>query len=111
MRGRYLGLVALLLTGCSFIPDYQRPSPTVAEHWRDPGSQDDAAPLPDWREVFLDPELQALIELARVHNHDLQVAVLRIDEARALYGISAAEQWPGGGIDGSVQRQKISAAD
>jgi len=111
MRGRYLGLVAWLLTGCSFIPDYQRPSPTVAEHWRDPGSQDDAAPLPDWNEVFLDPELQALIELARVHNPDLQVAVLRIDEARALYGISAAEQWPGGGIDGSVQRQKISAAD
>lgn len=107
----YLGLLVLLLAGCSFIPDYQRPSSTVAEHWRDPGSQGDAAPLPDWRTVFLDPELQALIELARVHNHDLQVAVLRIDEARALYGISAAEQWPGGGIDGSVQRQKISAAD
>jgi len=111
MRVRYLGLVALLLAGCSFIPDYQQPSSTVAEHWRDAGSQEDAAPLPDWREVFLDPELQALIELARVHNHDLQVAVLRIDEARALYGISAAEQWPVGGVDASVQRQKISAAD
>ncbi|WP_248769525.1 efflux transporter outer membrane subunit [Pseudomonas sp. MWU12-2345] len=110
-RSPGLTLAVLLLAGCSFIPDYQQPSPTVVEHWRDASPQGDAVPLPDWHKVFPDPELQRLIELARVHNHDLQVAVLRIDEARALYGISTADQWPSGGIDGSVQRQKISAAD
>ncbi len=111
MKARCLVPITLLLAGCSFIPDYERPAPTVAEHWRDAGTQGNTSPLPDWSEVFLDPELQALIELARVHNPDLQVAVLRIDEARALYGMSVADLWPGGGIDGSVQRQKISAAD
>ncbi|MEF9672519.1 hypothetical protein QNM99_10245 [Pseudomonas sp. PCH446] len=95
MKARYPGLALLLLAGCSFIPDYRQPSPTVAEYWRDAGRRRYRV-VAGLARSFSRPELQALIELARTHNRDLQVAVLRIDEARALYGISAADQWPGG---------------
>ena len=47
-----------------------------------------------WRDVFTDPGLQALIEQALDNNRDLRTAVLRVQEAQALYGIQRSEQIP-----------------
>ena len=41
-----------------------------------------------WREVFTDPKLQALIDTALVHNTDLNIAKLRIEEAEATLSAS-----------------------
>lgn len=38
----------------------------------------------DWREVFTDPKLQALIDSGLVNNTDLRIARLKIDESKAL---------------------------
>ena len=60
-----------------------------------------------WREFFRDPRLQSLIELSLANNRDLRVAVERVEEARAQYGIQRGAQWPsiGAGIQG--QRQHL----
>ncbi|CRE22679.1 efflux system outer membrane component [Bordetella pertussis] len=60
-----------------------------------------------WGEFFRDARLQKLIELALVNNRDLRVAVQRVEEARAQYGVQRGAQWPsiGAGIQG--QRQHL----
>ncbi len=62
---------------------------------------------PGLREFFRDPRLQSLIELSLANNRDLRVAVERVEEARAQYGIQRGAQWPsiGAGIQG--QRQHL----
>lgn len=89
-------LVALLLTaGCTLGPDYRRPDVAVPDDWRevDAGEQQSLANTP-WWEVFRDPELVALIETALAENQDLQIAVERIEEARAIYGFTRADLYP-----------------
>lgn len=39
--------------------------------------------LPQWREFFSDPQLQALIDTGLVHNADLRIASLKVKEAEA----------------------------
>ena len=47
-----------------------------------------------WFEVFSDSQLQELIRTALIHNYDVREAVARVDQARANYGITRADQFP-----------------
>ena len=53
-----------------------------------------AAAQLEWNQFFTDPQLQKLLHLATDDNRDLRVAMQRIEEARALYGIRRADQLP-----------------
>lgn len=124
--------VAVALAGCSLAPDYKRPDAPITGVWPDQpkvqyggyntptslGSQPASAVVPEagipaadlgWREFFRDPRLQSLIALSLVNNRDLRVAVQRVEEARAQYGVQRGAQWPsiGAGIQG--QRQHLPA--
>ncbi|MFT4247239.1 MAG: efflux transporter outer membrane subunit, partial [Pseudomonas sp.] len=69
----------------------------VAAGFRDaPAGQAAAAPVAalDWRQVFLDPQLQQVIALALDNNRDLRVAMLNIEKARADYRIQRADLLP-----------------
>ena len=44
--------------------------------------------------MFSDPQLQELIRTALKHNHDLQLAVERVNAARARAGIARSNQFP-----------------
>lgn len=95
MRKFTAALGAVLLAGCSLAPEYQRPEPPVATAWPEdaaPGSRP-VADL-DWRTYFADPQLQQVIADALDYNRDLRIAVARVAEARALYGISRADRLP-----------------
>lgn len=100
-------LVALL-AGCSMMPDYLRPTAPVPAAWPAEAaakvSAGGAAPaaVSDWRAVFTEPQLQALIAAALEHNRDLRIAVARVDEARALAGLAKADRYPG--VDVNFQR-------
>lgn len=86
----------IVLGGCSFTPAYQRPAPPVAAQWpqsANPVGEHAIAAL-SWRQMLPDARLQALVEAALEHNRDLRVAVARVAEARALYGITRAERLP-----------------
>ncbi|MGE5465974.1 MAG: efflux transporter outer membrane subunit [Ignavibacteria bacterium] len=91
-----LVLCAAALGGCSFAPDYLRPAAPVAPAWpeyvKTAGSVQAAAT--DWRSVFPDPRLQALIGAALEYNRDMRIAVARVEEARALYGVARADRFP-----------------
>lgn len=101
----------LVLSGCSFIPTYVRPQAPVAQQWPGAPAQRDATPLPGWQRMFNDRQLRELIAQALEHNRSLRVAVQRIDEARALVGVATADLWPTLGLQGSTQRQQLSALD
>jgi len=52
------------------------------------------AATPEWREHFTDTDLRALVEQALAQSRDLRAAVLRVEEARAAYGIQRADRLP-----------------
>ncbi len=114
MRNSLLIVILGLLGACQLAPEHIRPSlPTQAQYPSDyavdeVGSQ--VASQLDWREVFVDQRLQALVENALVNNRDLQVAVLRIDEARAAYRIQRADRLPSVAGSASAQRSRTSIA-
>jgi len=91
---------ALLLSGCTVGPNYHRPAvqaPTVF-HGPEESQQSEAqsasfADLPWWH-VFHDPQLQELILTALKQNYDLQLAVERVNAARAQVGIVRSNQFP-----------------
>jgi multidrug efflux system outer membrane protein len=105
----------LFLAGCATMaPKYSRPAAPVPAAWptgaaykanaAKPG--DPVAAEVPWREFFVAPQLQKVIELALANNRDLRVATLNIEKARATYRIQRAELFPqiDGTAAGSVQR-------
>lgn len=47
-----------------------------------------------WWTVFEDPLLEQLVETARTRNNNLEIAALRVLEARAQLGIATGQQYP-----------------
>ena len=101
------GLVAV--AGCSMIPSYERPAAPVpatypAETAPAAGPASPPAAEIEWQRFFADPRLKRLIDLSLANNRDLRVAVLNIEQARALYDVRRADQWPTVGIGGTAAR-------
>ncbi|KAB0489367.1 efflux transporter outer membrane subunit [Pseudomonas vancouverensis] len=97
----------LVLGGCVRLgPDFHSPAQPWVEHWNSPALQLAAQQRaqPDsrqWWQVFGDPVLDQLMADADAHNADLQVAGLRVMEARAQLGIALSGRYP--------QLQQVSA--
>ncbi|GGX98323.1 efflux transporter outer membrane subunit [Massilia dura] len=99
-------LCAGMLSACSLAPKYERPAAPVAADFPEnpltaggkgaPPAAADATSAVDtgWRDFFPDGRLQALIAAALDNNRDLRTAALRIEEARAAYGITRADRLP-----------------
>lgn len=105
-----LSAAAVLLAGCaSMAPDYQAPALPVTDSYPAdaPTTVGQHAAALDWREHFTDPRLQQLIAQALVHNRDLRLAALRVQEARAAHGIQRAERLPALGISGAASRARL----
>ncbi|EMK9142669.1 TPA: efflux transporter outer membrane subunit [Citrobacter freundii] len=87
-----------VLAGCSLAPDYQRPTLPVPQQFSlkqnalvpAPGEYQDTG----WRSFFVDSQVKALIGEALVNNRDLRMAVLKVQEARAQYGVTDADRYP-----------------
>ena len=102
-----LTLVGALLTssGCMVGPHYKKPLVKVNDSWsvtNSPQISLQPATNSDWWKAFNDPVLERLVQLAYSQNLSLQVAGLRIMEARAVLGIAIGNQYP--------QSQQISAS-
>jgi multidrug efflux system outer membrane protein len=108
ITGCTLSLLMLVHAGCSLGPDYQRPEMSLAESYREPSvSGESVANLP-WWDVFKDPLLVNLVHTAIKENKDLQRAAARIDESRAILGITRADQFPTVDIAGNASRTNPS---
>src|ERR1700730_16197475 len=92
----FLAISVLVMTSCSVGPSYIPPSIDVPTGWKnhEEACERCDADLDYWWQVFEDPKLDALENLAVENNRDLYVAYERINEARALMGIAAADFYP-----------------
>ncbi|WP_208744580.1 efflux transporter outer membrane subunit [Citrobacter portucalensis] len=87
-----------VLAGCSLAPDYQSPALPVPQQFSlsqnslvsAPGEYQDTG----WRTFFVDDQVKALIGEALINNRDLRMATLKVQEARAQYGVTDADRYP-----------------
>lgn len=103
-------LALLMAAGCvSMAPPYSRPALPVAAAYDGPAAHPaelSASHIP-WRTYFSDPVLQGLIDTALANNRDLRTALARVQEARALYGIQRADQFPTVGVQADGTRARV----
>lgn len=95
---------ALSFAGCATMaPPYEPPPLPV------PAAYPGVTPVETakgWSLYFTDPRLQSVIALALANNRDLRIALHRVEEARATYGIQRADRFPtiAANADGSRSR-------
>ncbi|MEH6578811.1 MAG: efflux transporter outer membrane subunit [Amphritea sp.] len=90
--------LSIALSGCTKLgPDFVKPEAPNLESWSKTDAADikkQAVDYSSWWNVFNDPILNQLVETSRKDNLTLQVAGLRILEARALLGIAIGDKYP-----------------
>jgi NodT family efflux transporter outer membrane factor (OMF) lipoprotein len=106
-------LLCVSLPGCVMVgPDYQTPEAQVAERWSQAQEAAVVAGVADhesWWKNFGDPILNELIEKAYSQNLGLQIAGLRVYEARALLGVATGNLYPQSqNLGGSASTIEIS---
>jgi NodT family efflux transporter outer membrane factor (OMF) lipoprotein len=95
-------VILMLVSGCTVGPDFHTPaSPYNPISWfaGRPPSPSVSQPVPqpvdvEWWESFRDPELDSLEQRASAQNLDVLTATVRLAEARANAGITAAAFFP-----------------
>lgn len=107
-----LACIVGLATGCAEVGDYQRPASGIPAQWRQstPGAEATPVAQIQWRSFFQDQRLQALITSALEHNSDLKMALARVAETRAQYGIANADRLPSASLAANKTKSKIPAA-
>jgi multidrug efflux system outer membrane protein len=109
-----LALLLLTLPACTLGPDYHRPVMETPAGFKAEGSWQESAPRDEqsrglWWTVFNDPALNELEQKASTGNLEVQAAVARLDQARALLGVSRADRLPRLDFNPSATRGRTSA--
>jgi multidrug efflux system outer membrane protein len=105
---------AALLTGCTMIPDYDRPDLPVSAQWPEGQAYEGITGVSEadiskvnWQSFFLSPPMQQVIQTSLDNNRDLRVASLQVEQARALYRVERAALVPSVNATGSGTRQGV----
>ena len=82
----------VMLAGCTVGPDYVKPHLTTPATFA--AGQVEAKPqdLAAWWTTLGDETLTSLIGTALASNHDVRLAVARLDESRAIVGVARADR-------------------
>jgi NodT family efflux transporter outer membrane factor (OMF) lipoprotein len=108
------GLLGILLSisGCAVGPDFEAPEAKVQNNWienHDSRVSETAVKMRWWR-AFNDSTLDNLIERASEQNLPVQIAGLRILEARAQLGVAIGNMYPQNQEgSGAAQTVKLSS--
>ncbi|MDX2416664.1 MAG: efflux transporter outer membrane subunit, partial [Xanthomonadales bacterium] len=90
--------VVLVLAGCAAVgPDFVQLEAPLPDSWelkQDTGLKATPYELIEWWEVFNDPVLNQLVDVAHQQNYSLELAGLRVLESRAQLGIAVGTQYP-----------------
>lgn len=110
MRWVAVLLAGAILAGCSVGPNYHRPPVTTPDQFYGASGPASAASIADepWWEVFRDTTLRSLINEAVRNGYDARIAAVRVEEARARYGIAGANYYPRVGYQAAVERGHTS---
>lgn len=108
------GSLLLLLGGCTLAPRYQRPDLPVARILPDTQQGNASAATKEtvidaelgWRDFFIDPQLQQLIQTALANNRDLRTSALNIESYQAQYRIQRSALFPSINGEGGGSKQR-----
>src|SRR6516164_2721820 len=90
-----VALLPLLFAGCALVPKYKRPQiQPPASYYAEPQTSENSIADLAWWDLFKDPVLQGLVREAFKNNYDLQLAVARVEQERALLGVSRSQYYP-----------------
>ncbi|MCR4336244.1 MAG: efflux RND transporter permease subunit, partial [Candidatus Omnitrophica bacterium] len=107
----FICMASAWLTGCAIGPTYQKPSVTAPSKWRNEagGATVSSSEIPErWWDIFGDPSLSVLEELALKFNQDLAIAMATVDRARALARVERADLFPEIEANPSLERSRSS---
>ncbi|MCO6430036.1 MAG: efflux transporter outer membrane subunit [Deltaproteobacteria bacterium] len=107
-RTLFLVTVLASICGCALGPDYERPQVLLSEKFIQSGGEGESIANLEWWELFSDPVLVELINVALERNKELGAAVARIERARAILGITRADQFPRLDLRGNATRTDAS---
>jgi outer membrane protein TolC len=105
---------AIGTSACTMVgPDFEKPEAEVAASWSDADVEQavvtESVEHRDWWKNFNDPVLDKLIQTAYEQNLTLQIAGLRVYEARAILGFASGTLYPQvQGANGSAANINIS---
>ena len=98
--------------GCAAVgPDYTRPVVPTPEAFRgapEASAAETSVGDQQWRALFVDEALRALIARALERNHDLRIAAARLLQTEALLGVTRANQFPRIDAQAAAQGQRTS---
>lgn len=92
-------LCALLLSGCSFIPEHIRPAVDTSAEWKkttpsESTPSESTVIAKDWWKSYGSAELNGLMETALAENLDVRASLQRIAQSRASVRIAGANLLP-----------------
>jgi NodT family efflux transporter outer membrane factor (OMF) lipoprotein len=98
LRNYSSALFLVFLSACAPVgPEFVKPEVDLPVAWSGTGENGlEASPVkqPQWWRVFEDPVLDKLVETAWQQNNNLEIAGLRVLEARAQLGIAQGSLYP-----------------
>lgn len=92
----------VFMSGCSMAPKMKVPKTQL------PSMQKDILVNRVWWEQFHDENLNRYIHEALKNNDDFKLAVVNVEKARLLYGLSKADMYPQINLGADASRQKKS---
>ncbi len=111
-RGVLPALLGSFLAGCVLVgPDFVPPAAPAKARWTDTtaGINSRAQPAIDWWQRLNDPVLTRLVETAFAQNLTLQIAGVRIYQARAQLGIVLGDRFPQSQkVGGGFKEERVS---
>ncbi|MCB2173801.1 efflux transporter outer membrane subunit [bacterium] len=105
-------VLLIVLSGCSPVAPYERPTLPVVGQFENTDATIQETPSTAaiaWNRFFGDPGLREVLALAEANNLSLRIAMHRVAEARAQFGIQRAEQLPSIGLGAYGNRSRVPA--
>ena len=108
-------IAAAVLAACAVGPDYRKPELSLPERLEGTAEAgvrtvDDASLATFWTQ-FGDPALDQLVQSAMFANHDLRIALARLNEARALRGAARLDLGPSVMVNAAYSDRRLAAAE
>ena len=100
-------LFAALLSGCSLIPNYERPNMDAPAGWTESDASNPTVIAKDWWKNFNSAELNTLMAEALSNNNDLGAAIQRVEQARATLRSTGSSLLPSVDASGNAGYKRI----
>ncbi|MFH0984418.1 MAG: efflux transporter outer membrane subunit [Candidatus Omnitrophota bacterium] len=105
-------VLTLFVSGCAIGPRYHEPAMELPQTYRSYKTLDQGESMVNlpWWKVFNDKTLQELIRETLLNNYDLRSAAARVDEARAMVGVTRSQILPQTDLTSGISRDRNSQA-